>query len=111
MTIVHVGSLSKIRVPIVGRVGGAQVVPTGFVVELAVLPQGTAVQNSDWKTGAWETDNTGPETIYFGTLMIGPGAASGIVLTSGIKYRAFGRVTVSGSEKPIVDAVNLLEAV
>ncbi len=87
MTAAHeVSSLSDefVRVRVDAIASGVQVDPTGDVVRFAFLATKTAEPTGpDWNAGSWETDNSGPDPVYYARVLVGP---SGVVLTDGLYY-------------------------
>jgi hypothetical protein len=107
---VDAGSLEYVHLPIDSRTP-----ITGLAVELALVPDGTARQNSDFKTAAWDTSSTVTWTDSLGrtwyttdaVILVGP--AQTITLTSGAAYKPYARIT-SSPEVPILRGIGLVYA-
>ncbi|MFI7678578.1 hypothetical protein [Actinophytocola sp. NPDC049390] len=87
--------------PVSYRVAGVETNPTAYTVEAAVTPLGTAP--SVWVSASWETIPTAlGGSSWWVRVMVGPGSAVG-ALTPG-DHEARIRITVSGSEQPVLHA-------
>ena len=84
-------SLEYLRSRVDAKEAGVQVDPTGNVVEWA-FEQTRDAEPSSWTAGSWETDNTGPDPVYYARILVGP--AGDVTLTDDV-YWAWVRVTDS----------------
>jgi hypothetical protein len=90
--VIPVGSLEYVRVPVYATSSGAQVNPTGDVVQMAFLPGSQAPESGDWKTASWDTDATTTPTTYRARCLVGP--AGTVTLTRGT-YTVWVKITDS----------------
>jgi hypothetical protein len=67
-----------IRSRVDAKENGVQVDPTGDAVSWA-FETSKAAEPTSFTSGSWETDNTGPDPVYYARIQVGPGGA--IVLT------------------------------
>lgn len=98
----RVSVLAKFHIlaPIRFDVAGVETSWTSFVVKVAVIPSGTALVSGDLITASTETDTTTTPSTRLAKLLIGPGAASGVVLTAGF-YDVYTQVAET-TETPVL---------
>jgi hypothetical protein len=85
-----------IRSRVDAKEAGVQVDPTATAPEFAFMTD-AATEPSSYTLGSWETDNTGPDPVYYARIQVGTGGD--IVLTDD-DYWVWLKV-VSAPETPI----------
>jgi hypothetical protein len=65
-------SLQYVHCAVASTSAGVDVDPTGDVVALAFVPQGSTPSPSDFKTGSWVQDTTTVPTTHFARALVGP---------------------------------------
>lgn len=83
MLIISTLSCEYIHVPVAATSAGVDIDPTGDVVALAFVPQGTTPAPADFKTGSWLQDVSTIPTTHFARVLIGP-TPGVVVLTPGL---------------------------
>ena len=100
-------SVDYVSVPVVPRVKGELVDPTGDTVEMAFIPTSQVEpQESDWHAASWSTVGQDAGVQYLANCLVGPGA---VELDAGV-YSVFVRVTDS-PEVPVVKTDSCLSIV
>ena len=84
------------------KVNGAAVDPSGYPVQLAVLPRGQDPKETDWQTADWEPDGA----RWWGRLLIGPGSNFGPLAKA--NYKVWGRVEAL-AERPVMESTMTLK--
>ena len=101
MLVISSLSLEYIHVSIAATSAGVDIDPTGDIVTLAFVPQGTTPAPTDFKTGSWVQDTTTVPTTHFARALVGP--LGGVVqLTPGL-YDVYAKVT-DNPETPVKKA-------
>lgn len=93
-------SLAYITVPIGAKFNGVAIDPTADVVQMAFVSEGTEPVEGDYRSGSWETDDSGFEPIYYARCLVGPG---GTVTLSAQVWDCYVRITDT-TEIPVFSA-------
>lgn len=83
MLVISQLSVQYVHCSVAATLGGVDVDPTGDIVALAFVPQGTTPAPTDFVTGSWVQDATTVPTTHFARVLIGPPPGA-IVLTPGL---------------------------
>lgn len=80
---IQISSLSTIyvKVPVKARKNGLDFDPSGDVVQMAFVAEGTSPVVGDWKSASWEPTGWGNGAV-FARCLVGPGGV--VTLTPGI---------------------------
>lgn len=84
-------STEYVRVAVGATANGAAIDPTVDNVEMAVIPAGSEIDEDDWLTASWETDETVDPVVYYARCLVGPPPGL-ITLAAGNIYDVYVKV-------------------
>ena len=98
---IQASSEEFVRVPVTATVDGAAVNPTTDLVEVALVPAGTALAEEHYAVGTWQTDTVDGVVTYYACRLVETGE-----LAPGT-YRCYVRIT-DDPETPVLEATDII---
>jgi hypothetical protein len=72
MLVISSLSVEYVHVPVAQTSSGVDIDPTGDIVAMALVPQGTTPAPGDFKTGTWLQDVSTIPVTHLARLLVGP---------------------------------------